>query len=113
MATEKVTKPKLAGQVYRLSDLVDYQEGSVVSRALINKKTGTITLFSFDEGQGLSEHIAPFEALIILLDGEAEITISDKALLLKAGEMVILPSGKPHSLKAIKKFKMMLVMIRA
>lgn len=109
---DKIPRAKLSGQAYRLSDLVDYQEGSVVSRTLINKKTGTITLFSFDEGQGLSEHIAPFDALLHILDGEAEITISGKAMRLKEGEMVILPAGKPHALKAIKQFKMMLVMIR-
>ena len=100
-------------QVARLVDLVDYQEGSVVSRTQIDKKTGTVTLFAFDEGQGLSEHTAPFDAFVHLVDGEAEITISGKAFHLRAGEMIIMPADKPHALKAIKRFKMMLVMVRS
>jgi len=100
-------------QVVKLIDLVSYQEGSVVSRTLIDKKTGTLTLFAFGEGQGLSEHKAPFDALVFLLDGEAEITISGKAFNLREGEMIIMPANKPHALKAMKKFKMMLVMIRS
>lgn len=100
-------------QVARLVDLVDYQEGSVVSRTLIDKKAGTVTLFAFGESQGLSEHTAPFDALVHLVDGEAEITISGKAFHLRAGEMIIMPADKPHALKAIKKFKMMLVMVRS
>lgn len=100
-------------QVARLVDLVDYQEGSVVSRTLIDKKTGTLTLFAFDEKQGLSEHTAPFDALVYILDGEAEITISGKAFHLRAGDMITMPATKPHALRAIKKFKMMLVMIRS
>lgn len=103
----------LIAQVIRLIDLVDYQEGSVVSRTIIDKKTGTLTLFAFGEGQGLSEHTAPFDALVYLLDGEAEIIISGKALRLKEGEMVIMPANEPHALKAINKFKMMLIMIRS
>ncbi len=104
---------ELVAQAMKLVDLVDYQKGSVVSRTIIDKKTGTLTLFSFDEGQGLSEHTAPFDALVYLLDGEAEVVISGKALHLKEGEMVIMPADEPHALKAIKKFKMMLVMIRS
>jgi len=100
-------------QVFKLIDLVSYQEGSVVSRTLIDKKTGTLTLFAFAEGQGLSEHTAPFDALVYLLDGEAEITISGRAFNLREGEMIIMPANEPHALKAIKKFKMMLVMIRS
>ncbi|MCK5008858.1 MAG: cupin domain-containing protein [Deltaproteobacteria bacterium] len=92
---------------------MDYQEGSVVSRTIIDKKTGTVTLFAFDEGQGLSEHTAPFDALVHLIDGEAEITISGKPLRLKKGEMVIMPAGDPHALKAVKKFKMILIMIKS
>ena len=103
----------LVAQARKLIDLVDYQEGSVVSRTIIDKKTGTLTLFAFGEGQGLSEHTAPFDALVYLLDGEAEIIISGKALRLKDGEMVIMPANEPHALKAINKFKMMLVMIRS
>ena len=94
-------------------DLVSYQPGSIVSRAIIDKDSGTLTLFAFDEGQGLSEHTAPFDALVYLLDGEAEITISGKPLNLKEGEMVIMPANQPHALRAIKRFKMMLVMIKS
>ncbi|MFH1032450.1 MAG: cupin domain-containing protein [Chloroflexota bacterium] len=99
--------------VSKLVDMVDYQTGSVVSRTLIDKKTGTLTLFAFAEGQGLSEHTAPFDALVYIIDGEAEITISGKKFHLGKGEMIIMPANKPHALKAIKKFKMMLVMIRS
>jgi quercetin dioxygenase-like cupin family protein len=104
---------KLLARATKLVDLVDYQEGSVVSRTIIDKKTGTLTLFAFGEGQGLSEHTAPFDALVYIIDGESEITISGKTLHLKAGEMVIMPANEPHALKAVKKIKMMLVMIRS
>lgn len=103
----------LLGQVAKLVDLVDYQKGSVVSRTIIDKDTGTLTLFAFDEGQGLSEHTAPFDALVHLLDGEAEVTISGKPLNLIENEMVIMPANQPHALRAIKRFKMMLVMIKS
>lgn len=96
-----------------LSKMVDYQKGSVVSRTLINKKAGTLTVFAFEEGQGLSEHTAPFDAPVYIIDGEAEITISGKSYNVKQGEMIILPVGKPHSLKAIKQFKMLLIMIKS
>jgi quercetin dioxygenase-like cupin family protein len=112
--SEKQTgSEKLAGKVVRLADLVDYQDGAVVSREIINKKTGTVTLFAFDKGQGLSEHTAPFDALVYILDGEADITISGKTLRLKEGEMVIMPANQPHALKAVGKFKMILTMIRS
>jgi len=97
----------------RLIDLVNYQEGSVVSRTLVNRATGTVTLFAFDEGQGLSEHTAPFDAVAHLLEGEADITVSGKPLRTKAGEAVLLPANQPHSLKALGKFKMLLTMIRS
>jgi len=103
----------LVAEVNRLVDLVAYQKESVVSRTIIDKKTGTVTLFSFDEGQGLSEHTAPFDALVYLLDGEAEISISGKPLHLREGEMVIMPANQPHALKAVKRFKMLLTMIRS
>lgn len=103
---------KLAAQVLRLTELADYQKDSIVSRTIVDKKTGTVTFFAFDEGQGLSEHTAPFDALVYLLDGEAEIVISGKVFHLKAGEMIIMPANHPHSLKATRKFKMMLTMIR-
>lgn len=100
-------------EVVQLNELIEYQEGSVVSRTLLNKETGTLTLFAFDKGQGLSEHTAPFDALVYLLDGEADIVISGTPLTLKTGEMVLMPANKPHALKAIKKFKMLLTMIKS
>ena len=103
----------LLGQAVKLIDLVNYHEGSIVSRTIIDKTTGTCTLFAFAEGQGLSEHTAPFDALVYLLDGEAEVTISAKALHLKEGDMVIMPANEPHALRAINKFKMMLIMIKS
>ena len=100
-------------EVVRLNELIEYQEGSVVSRTLLNKETGTLTLFAFDKGQGLSEHTAPFDALVSLLDGEAEINISGKPFSLKQGEMIIMPANEPHALKAVKQFKMILTMIKS
>lgn len=104
---------KLVTQAVRLVNLADYHQGSVVSRTIIDKKSGTVTLFAFDEGQGLSEHTVPFDALVQLLDGEAEVVISGKPLRLKEGEMVIMPANEPHALKAANKFKMILIMIRS
>ncbi len=103
----------LMAEVNRVVDLVAYQKGSVVSRTLIDKKAGTLTLFSFDEGQGLSEHTAPYDALVFILDGEAEILISGESFHLREGEMTIMPANRPHSLKAVKRFKMLLVMVRS
>ncbi len=100
-------------KVSLLTNLVDYQDGSVVSKTLIKKETGTVTLFAFDQGQGLSEHTAPFDALVCVLDGETEIMISGNPHILKTGEMIILPVNEPHSLKAVRRFKMMLTMIRS
>lgn len=102
----------IVGQQGRLADLVDYQEGSVVSKEIIKKDAGTVTLFAFDEGQSLSEHTAPFDALVHILDGKAGITISGKEFNLEPGEIIIMPADKPHSLKATKRFKMLLVMIK-
>ena len=110
------TKPKddedLVGKVKNLAQLIEYQEQSVVSRTLIDKKAGTVTLFAFGQGQGLSEHTAPFDALVYLLDGEAEITISGRNFCLREGEMIIMPANEPHALEAIQRFKMILTMIR-
>ena len=103
----------LLAQVLNMADLVDYQKGAVVSREIIKKQTGTVTVFAFDKGEGLSEHTAPFDALVQILDGEAEITISGKPNKLTACEMIIMPAGEPHSLKALAKFKMALIMIRS
>lgn len=100
-------------QTMKIISLAEYQEGSIVSRTLIDKKAGTVTFFAFDEGQGLSEHVAPYDALVSVIDGEAEVTISEKIHRVKEGEAIILPANKPHELKAIRKFKMMLIMIKA
>jgi quercetin dioxygenase-like cupin family protein len=100
-------------RVESLKDLINYQEGSVVSREIIRKPTGTVTLFAFDEGQGLSEHTAPFDALVHILDGKVQITISGKPYHLEENQMIILPAGEVHALAALTKFKMLLVMIRS
>lgn len=102
----------IIGNQAEVNELIAYQPGAVVSRTLINKKVGTVTLFSFDEGQSLSEHTAPFDALVHVLDGEAEIIIGGKSNILEAGNVIIMPGGVPHAVKANKKFKMMLVMIK-
>ncbi|HVN24923.1 MAG TPA: cupin domain-containing protein [Syntrophorhabdales bacterium] len=100
-------------QVAQLADLIAYQTGSVVSREIISRSTGTVTLFAFDAGQGLSEHTAPFDAMVSLLDGEVEITISGKKHLLQKGDMIVMPAHQPHALRAVTKFKMLLVMIKS
>ena len=102
-----------AAEAVSLADLVNYQSGSVVSRTIVKKATGTVTLFAFDEGEGLSEHTAAFDALAHILEGEAEIVISGKPIRTKAGEAVLMPANQPHALKAITRFKMALTMIRA
>ena len=102
----------LAGTVLNIKDLVSYQTGSVVSRTLIDKSVGTVTVFAFDHGQGLSEHTAPFDALVQIIDGTAAITIDGSFHTVKAGEMIIMPANRPHSLKANPQFKMLLTMIR-
>jgi quercetin dioxygenase-like cupin family protein len=97
----------------RLADLVEYQPGSVVSCTLVKKGTGTVTLFAFDAGEGLSEHSAPFDALVLVVDGEAEITISGKVHRAEAGDVLLLPATQPHAVKAVARFKMLLTMIRS
>ena len=109
----KKSERMLTGKASNLAGLIDYQEGSVVSRTIIDKKTGTITLFAFDENQGLSEHTAPYDAMVYVLEGEVEITISGKPLRLKQGEMTIMPANEPHALTAKTKFKMLLTMIKS
>ena len=99
--------------ILNLESMLDYQEGSVVSRTLVNKDVGTVTLFSFDKGEGLSEHTAPFDALVYVVEGEAEIIISKGKFLLKKGQMIIMPADEPHALNAPEKFKMMLIMIKS
>lgn len=106
------TADKLKGRAIGLKDFVDYSGGSVVSKTLIDKKVGTLTLFAFDAGQGLSEHTAPYDATVEILDGEAELVIGGKPVKAKAGDLVIMPSGVPHAVRAVQRFKMLLIMIR-
>jgi quercetin dioxygenase-like cupin family protein len=117
MATERRPSGTRGGlapaQRVELASLVSYQQGSVVSRTLMNIRAGTVTLFAFDEGDGLSEHSAPYDALLHVLEGEAEVTIAGAKNRLKGGEAVILPAGKPHAVRATTKFKMLLTMIRS
>ena len=96
-----------------LEKLINYQDGSVVSREVLKLPAGTLTVFAFDAGQGLSEHTAPFDATVYILDGEAEVKISGQVNLVKKGELIIMPAGQPHSLKAQKRFKMLLIMIKS
>jgi len=96
-----------------LIDRVAYQQHSIVSQEIASKSAGTVTLFAFDAGQGLSEHTAPFDAIVHILDGEAAITVSGNTAIVKAGELIVMPAGEPHSLKAEKRFKMLLIMIRS
>ena len=115
MEEGKVKKDKedLKGRVLEAAALVDYQAGAVVSREVLRGEKGTVTVFSFDEGQGLSEHTAPFDATVLILDGEAEVAIGGEPLRLAAGDMVIMPANVSHALSALQRFKMMLIMIRA
>jgi len=106
-------KGSIMAQALDLTDLAAYQEGSVVSRTLIDKKVGTITVFAFAEGEGLSEHTAPFDAFVQVIDGAAEITIAGVVHAVNAGQMIIMPANRPHALRALQRFKMLLVMIRA
>ena len=103
----------LSEQVFNIADLVMYQLGAVVSREILHKDTGTVTVFAFDAGQGLSEHTAPFDALVQVLDGAVQILIAGAPHDLKAGDMIIMPAHKPHALKAVTRMKMMLVMIKS
>lgn len=103
----------LVGKVVGLEGLVVYQDDAVVSKTLLKKSAGTVTLFSFDKGQGLSEHTAPFDAMVVIVDGSAEITVSGVRQTVSKGEMLIMPAGEPHSLLAAERFKMALIMIRS
>ena len=103
---------QLKGKIICPAELINYSRGSIVSKTLVDRKAGTLTLFAFDRGQGLSEHVAPYDAVVQILDGEAAITISGRKLKAKAGDMVIMPANVPHELKAERRFKMLLVMIR-
>lgn len=101
------------GKVANTADLIAYQDESVVSRTIAKKDSGTITVFAFDQGQGLSEHTAPFDAMVQVLDGEAEITISGEPHRVAAGEMIVMPAHEPHALSAVERFKMVLVMLKS
>ena len=101
------------GQVQALVEWVNYQDGSVVSKEMIRKDKGTVTVFAFDKGQGLSEHTAPFDALVYVFDGKAEVTIEGKLSHVNTGEMILMPAHKPHALKASERFKMMLIMVKS
>src|ERR1035437_6769255 len=107
MANEKLeNEESILAKASNLEDLIEYQNASVVSKTIIGKKTGTVTLFAFDKGQGLSEHTAPYDAIVYMVDGEADVTIAGKEFVVKNGEMIILPANKPHSMQAITQFKM-------
>jgi quercetin dioxygenase-like cupin family protein len=104
---------ELKARVLKAENLIEYQEGAVVSKEILRKSTGNITMFAFDKGEGLSEHTAPFDAIVQVIDGKAEITISGEKNILEKGNMIIMPANEPHSLLAIEKFKMILTMIRS
>ncbi len=106
-------KESMIARALNLAELLAYQDGAVVSRALVDKKVGTITVFAFAEGEGLSEHTAPYDAFVLIIDGTAEITIAGTAHMVHAGRFIIMPANQPHALRAVKQFKMLLVMIRA
>jgi quercetin dioxygenase-like cupin family protein len=97
----------------KVEDLIEYQDGAVVSREIIRKETGTVTIFAFDKGEGLSEHTAPFDAMVQVIDGKAEISISGKKNILNRGDMIIMPANEPHALHAVERYKMLLTMIRS
>jgi quercetin dioxygenase-like cupin family protein len=111
--TPQADSEDIRGAVLELGGLVDYQPGSIVSRTLMKKDTGTVTLFAFDRGEHLSEHTAPFDAMASVIEGEAEIVISGVAHRVGAGQMIVMPANESHAVKAAERFKMMLVMIRS
>lgn len=110
---EQKEEGKLDSGVNNLARLVNYGDNSIVSRTLIDKEAGTITIFAFDNGQGLSEHTAPYDAFVYILEGKADIVISKRENKLKAGDMIIIPANKPHEIKAVERFKMLLVIVRS
>jgi quercetin dioxygenase-like cupin family protein len=107
---QNVVRP---AEVKQLADLLQYQDASIVSRVLLKNKGGTVTLFAFEVGEGLSEHTAPFDALVVITDGEADVEIAGKSFKVRQGETIILPANQPHAVRAATKFKMLLIMIRA
>jgi quercetin dioxygenase-like cupin family protein len=114
MSSTTVARSEIAGaEAQALLGLVNYQEGSVVSRVVLKREKGNVTIFAFDEGQGLSEHTSPFDALVQAVEGEAEVTVAGRPIALKTGDVVLLPADKPHAVKATTRFKMVLTMIRS
>lgn len=113
MSSSSAPKQMPASEVVRPNDLVQYQSGAVVSRTLLKRPTGTVTIFAFDEGQGLSEHTAAFDALVQILEGEAQFSITGRPFILRAGEAILLPANQPHAVTALEPFKMLLTMIRS
>ena len=113
MERETSSKELPGAQVVRVTELVSYQDNAVANREIVKKPTGSVTLFAFDEGQGLKEHTVPVDALVQVLEGEAEISIAGKPHRLQGGEMILLPANQPHALKALKRFKMILTRIRS
>jgi len=103
----------IIAKTVNVAGLISYQEGSVVSRTVIDKPNGTVTVFAFDKGQALSEHTAPFDAIVLVLDGEVEVSVSGNPNVVKPGEMIVMPANDPHALKALTPFKMMLIMVKA
>ena len=112
MAT-KISLDQYLGHTLSPINFIEYQEGSVVSRTLVQQSTGTVTLFAFAKGQGLSEHSAPFDAMVVVLEGKAEITIAGRPNIVDAGEMIIMPANQPHAVSAVENFKMLLIMIKS
>lgn len=110
--TQKVTQIDDLTKTFTLTELALYQDKSVVSREIIRKSSGSMTIFAFDKDEGLSEHTAPFDALVYILEGEAEISIDKNPHVVKSGEMIIMPAGKPHALRALTKFKMLLTLFK-
>lgn len=113
MEARKLKIMEVEPAVFNLTDSIEYQDGTVVSKQLLKKDAGTVTLFAFSEGEGLSEHTAPFDALVQVLEGEAEVIITKKTYTVKQGEMIIMPAHRPHALQAARNFKMLLTMIRS
>ena len=109
----QLTEEATPGEVKALSELLQYQNGAIVSRVLLKNKGGTVTAFAFDAGEGLSEHTAPFDALVIVTDGDAEVEIAGESFRVREGETILLPANRPHAVRAVAKFKMLLIMIRA
>ena len=114
MSSITTARSEIAGaEAQPLLGLVNYQEGSVVSRVILKREKGNVTIFAFDEGQGLSEHTSPFDALVQAVEGKAEVTVAGRPIAVKTGDVILLPADKPHAVKAIKRFKMVLTMVRS